>query len=86
LGAPQINALESALEQKDSKQAREIVHKLLGSSRSAGAKPLTEALLRLQDAARGERSGEYPALGAECRREFERVRAWHEAQPRETTA
>jgi CheY-like chemotaxis protein/HPt (histidine-containing phosphotransfer) domain-containing protein len=82
LGAPQLDALETALAQKDSQRVREIVHKLLGSTRSAGAKPLSEVLLRLQTAAREDISSEYPSLGAECRREFERVRAWHEAQPR----
>jgi CheY-like chemotaxis protein/HPt (histidine-containing phosphotransfer) domain-containing protein len=82
LGAPQLDALETALAQKDSQRVREIVHKLLGSTRSAGAKPLSKVLLRLQTAAREDISSEYPSLGAECRREFERVRAWHEAQPR----
>lgn len=79
LGAGQIDALETALVQKDSHQVREMVHKLLGSTRSAGAKPLGEVLQRLQAVARDERVDEYPLLAAECRREFERVRSWFKA-------
>ena len=79
LGSEQIDELEAALVQKDSHEVREIVHKLLGSTRSAGAKPLSEVLLRLQGASRDERVDEYPLMAAECRREFERVRKWFEA-------
>ncbi|TJY58351.1 response regulator [Sinimarinibacterium sp. CAU 1509] len=50
---PVVAALQPALDAGDFETLRGHVHRLLGSSRTLGARPLTEALEALQSAARG---------------------------------
>ncbi len=50
---PVVAALQPALDAGDFEALRGHVHRLLGSSRTLGARPLTEALEALQSAARG---------------------------------
>ncbi len=76
INAPLVQSLESACRSGALQEAERLAHKVLGSARFAGARPLGDALAELERRAREGRREELADLGEQAALAFRQIRDW----------